>query len=197
MNTSTSNRWFTVIILFLLSANMATLAFLWISHNKHNSAEHKPPPPNREVFQFITNELKLDSTQQQAFSKLREEHQAVQRIIQDSIRKAKDAFFALLQQPNVDTVLLQLAASKTSDLDRQLDLLTFRHFQKLRAICTAEQQQKFDSIIQEVLRQMAPRKNRQGPPPPFNGGEGPNRRPPPPPGNGPPHPGEENRPSDN
>ena len=189
MTNSTNNRWLTIVTLFLLTANMVTLALLWTHHRGNDKGDDKLPPPNGQVFQFITNELKLDSLQQQAYSKLREEHQAGLRPIQDSIRKTKDAFFALLQQPNVDDATLQAAAKKTSDTEQQLEMLTFRHFQKLRAICNADQQKKFDTIIQDVLRRMGPGKNRQGPPPPRQ--EGPGRIPPPHPGDdGPPPPGQ-------
>ena len=191
MTTSTNNRWFTIVILLLLTANIATLTILWMNHKGGDRRDNKPPPQG-QVFEFITNELKLDSSQQAAYSKLREEHQAGQKAIQDSMRKAKDAFFALLQQPGTDEATVQAAAKKASDAQQQMEMLTFRHFQKVRAICNPEQQKKFDTIIQDVLRRMAPAR-RQGPPPPRRPGEDPGRFPPPPggPGNEPPPPGSE------
>ncbi len=185
MNTSTNNRWFTIVILLLLTANIATLAILWINHKGGGRGDGKmPPPPQGQVFEFVTNELKLDSLQKIAYSKLREEHREAQKMIQDSIGKVKDRFFALLQQPNVDDATIQAAAKKASDAESQMELLTFHHFQKVRAICNPEQQKKFDAIIQDVLRRMAPPKNRPGRP---------GRFPPPPggPGNEPPPPGDE------
>lgn len=184
MNNSTNNnnRWLTIITLFLLTANIATLAFLWMHHKTARRDDDKLPPPNGQVFEFINTELKLDSAQRETYRKLREEHQAGVRPLQDSIRKAKDDLYSLLKQPNVDESTLQAAAKKAAEADQQLDIFTFRHFQKLRAICTPAQQQKFDSIIQDVLHRMAPAK-RQGPPPPRREGEeGPGRMPPPPPG---------------
>lgn len=194
MTTSTNNRWFTIVILLLLTANIATLAILWINHKGGGRGDGRmPPPPQGQVFEFVTNELKLDSLQKIAYSKLRDEHQVAQKTIHDSIGKAKDAFFALLQQPNVDDATIQAAAKKASDAESQMELLTFHHFQKLRAICNPEQQKKFDTIIQDVLRRMAPAKNRQGPPPGRPPGEGPGRFPPPQGGQGnePPPPGNE------
>ena len=124
-----------------------------------------PPPPSGQVFEFLTHELKLDPAQQEAYRKLRDEHRAGQREIQDNIRKAKDAFFALLQQPNVSDSLIQSYSARAVAADQKLDEFTFRHFQKLRAICNAEQQKRFDEIIQDALRQMAPPRH-EGPPPP-------------------------------
>jgi protein CpxP len=193
MSVFTNNRLLSLITLLLLTANIVTLGYLWT----HRSAVVKEPipqqPPGGPVFEFLTKELQLDSLQQQAYKVLRDEHQSGQRPLQDSIRKAKDALFELLKMQNPPDVLVQAQSAKAAAAEQQLDLFTFKHFQKLRAICTAAQQKKFDEIIQDILRRMAPAKRQQGPPPPgIRGGmppppgEGPGpegERPPPPPGN--------------
>ena len=188
MNNNNNNRWLTILTLLLVTANIVTLTLLWTGHRKGEREERgMPPPAQGPVFEFLNNELKLDSSQREAYRKLREEHQQAQKAIQDSIRKQKDAFFALLQQTGVADTEIEAAAKKISDTQQKLELLTFRHFQKLRALCNAEQQKKFDSIIQDVLRRMGPQRNRMGPPRPPEGieKEGPGRFPPPPPGQGP------------
>lgn len=180
MNNSTNNRWLSVVTLLLLTANIVTLALLWTNKNKETGGDKFLPPAQGrgDVFEFLTNELKLSSAQQEAYRKLRDEHQAGQKELQDNIRKAKDALFSLLKQPGVTDSLIHMYSRKAVEADQQLDEFTFRHFQKLRAICNAEQQEKFDKIIQDALRRMAPPK-RQGPPPGMRSGEGL----PPPPGN--------------
>lgn len=176
MNNSTNNRWLSVVTLLLLTANIVTLALLWTNKTR-DKEEMRPPPPGGQVFEFLTHELKLDSAQQEAYKKLRDEHQAGQRGLQDNIRKAKDALFSLLKQPGVSDSLVHAYSRKAFEADQQLDEFTFRHFQKLRAICNADQQKRFDEIIQEALHRMAPPR-RQGTPPGMRPGEGP-----PPPGN--------------
>ncbi len=199
MSNATKNRWLTIITLLLLTANIVTLALLWT--NKKPDREHfNPPPPQQQpggqVFQFITNELKLDSAQQETYKKLREEHQLQVRPLQDSIGKAKDSFFDLLKQENVSDSLVESFSKKIGNLEQQRDVFTFRHFQKLRAICNKEQKIKFDSIIQQALKQMAPPREprpgvgKEGPgeerrkdgPPPRPGMNPDERRPPPPDG---------------
>lgn len=177
MNNSTNNRWLLVVTLILVTANIVTLALLWT--NKTGKGEKFPPLRQEQVFEFVSNELKLDSVQKEAYKKLRDEHQAGQKPLQDSIRKAKDALFSLLEQGNVADSMLQSYSKRAAEAEQQLDLLTFKHFQKLRAICDPEQQKKFDSIIKDVLRRMAPPK-RQGPPPEREG-DRPGREGPPPP----------------
>ncbi len=182
MKNFTNNPWLSVVTLLLLTANMVTLALLW-THKGTERGDRNPPPPPGQVFEFVTNELKLDSTQQEAYKKLRDEHQAGQKPLQDSIRNAKDAFFALLQQGNVPDSMMQAYSKKAGEAEQQLDVLTFKHFQKLRALCNAEQQKKFDTIIQDVLRRMAPPKHQGPPPPPGREGDRPQRDMMPPPQN--------------
>ena len=53
----------------------------------------------------------------------------------------------------------------------RLDILPFEHFKKVRALCTTEQQIKFDQIIEQVMQMLAPPQNPGGqaglPPPPH------------------------------
>ena len=177
MSNSTNNRWLSVITLLLLTANIITLALLW-TNKKNDRGPLNAPQPGGQVFEFITEELKLDSAQQLTYKKLREEHQSAVRPLQDSIRKAKDSFFDLLQQENIAETTIQEYSKKIGDLEQQRDVFTFKHFQKLRAICNKEQQTKFDKIIRDVLRRMAGPKRPAAPPPP--GMDRGDRRPPPP-----------------
>ncbi|UEG49423.1 periplasmic heavy metal sensor [Ferruginibacter lapsinanis] len=159
-----NTRWLSAFIILLLVANTITLSLLWL--NKKDEPGNLRRQPRGQVFEFITRELKLNEQQQEAYSKLRDEHQAGVRSIKDSIRQAKDVFFSLLKEPQVPDSLIVAAAQKANAAEQQLDVFTFRHFQKVRAICNADQQKKFDSIIQEALHQMAP-------PPPMHGGNPP------------------------
>lgn len=163
MSNTTNNRWFTVIVLLLLTANIVTLALLWINKKPDRGFLNPPPPPPQggQAFEFLTHELKLDDAQQEAYKKLREDHQGQVRPVRDSISKAKDLFFDLLKQGNVADSQVQLLSRKIGDLEQQRDIITFRHFQKLRAICNKEQQIKFDSIIQQALQLMAPARRPQ------------------------------------
>lgn len=165
MNNFTNNRWLSVITLLLLIANMVTLALLWTDKTGHHKIMESPPPVGPAV-EFITRELKLDSAQQAAFARLREDHRAGQDRIRDSISIVKDELFGLLKQVNVTDSAMLVYSNKIGQFEQQRDLATFKHFQKLRAICNKEQQNKFDNIIQEVLRRMAGPKGPPGPPPP-------------------------------
>ncbi|MEO7306034.1 MAG: hypothetical protein ABIR78_09025 [Ferruginibacter sp.] len=172
MNNFTNNRWVPVITLLLLTANIVTLTLLWTNKRQGGRTENKFTPPPGQVFEFLTHELNLDAAQQEAYKKLRDEHQAGVKDIRDNVqRKAKEALFDLLKKLNVSDSEIHVYSGRAAAADQQLDEFTFLHFQKLRAICNAEQQKKFDEIILEALQRMAPPR-RQGPPPGMEGGQG-------------------------
>jgi len=171
MNNFTNNRWLSVITLLLLTANIVTLALLWTNNKTERKIANPQLQTGGEVFEFINHELNLDDAQQLTYKKLREEHQAGVRPLQDSIRKAKDRFFDLLHEDNVTETTVEDNSKKTGKLENQREVITFKQLSKLRAICNKEQQIKFDKIIQDVLRRMGGPKKPPGPPPPGMEGE--------------------------
>lgn len=180
MSTGAKNKILVWLVILLLIANAATIAFFWI--NKSKQAVASQPPGQGRPEQFLTNELGLDSAQQQKLATLVLEHRSGAQQFRQNIREAKDRFFELIQQNNAADSTKQQAARNVSLQTEALDLLTLDHFQKIRNLCTDEQKKRFDEIIHEVAMSMGqPRppmgpRGEQGPPP-----GGPNEGGPPPP----------------
>jgi protein CpxP len=180
MNYFDRNKWWAIAFILLVALNIATLSTFWLMKEKRAPATG----PRPAVTEFLVKELGLDSLQKKELEKLREEHQQKVMDIRKNNRDAKDAFFALLKQPGITDSAVDKAAQTAALYDAQLDILTFRHFRQIRNICTDAQKKKFDQVIQEVLRMIAPPPGKpQGPPmrgdrppPPSDGHE-----PPPPP----------------
>lgn len=168
------NKWLTALVLLLVLGNLASLAYLWIGRGRQ-----APPPQPARADAFIIRELQLDATQQQQYRRLVEEHRRRTQDIRANIRAAKDEFFGLLQDTATTDSAKTAAAARISRFTEELDLVTFQHFQQVRAICTPQQQQHFDEIIRKVIGMMAggpqgsPQGRREGPP------QGPPPQPPP------------------
>lgn len=186
MSIFTNNRLMAIITGLLITANIVTLALLWM-HKDKQPIPLPTPPHSGPVFEFVNKELGLTKEQQDAYAKLREEHQKNTREAGDSLRKMKDSFFELLKQPGINEATVKQSSDNIMAMQQRVDMITFKHFQQLRALCTETQQKKFDSIIVEVIHRMAPKK--QGPPPSSReGGSRGERMPPPADGEGPPPP---------
>ena len=55
-------------------------------------------------------------------------------------------------------------ASAIADNQKQIELVTFHHFEDVRKLCNTEQKKHFDDIIENVLHRLKDRPNQ--PPPP-------------------------------
>lgn len=148
-------RWLLVLVAILLITNIATLSIYWLKKPSHDG----PPQPGRRekrMGQFMVDQLKFDQQQEAAYWKLRDSMITTQRPVMDSMRSAKKSFFDLLNQSGLNDSTLYSRSNEIADLQKRLDLATFRHFQKVRAICRPDQLQKFDTVIQEIVSRMTP-----------------------------------------
>ena len=137
-------------VILLLIANAATIATFWVTR------KNKPPAPKGSPAEFLAKELNFDSNQKEQLEKLVKEHREAAESLRPKVREAKDAFFDLMKNPAISDSTKKAAARSVSAVTEQLDLLTFDHFQKIRAICNTEQQRKFDAIIHQLTAMMAP-----------------------------------------
>jgi len=181
MNYFTRNKWWAIAFLLLIALNIATLATFWLLKEKNAAPRFDPKQGTAD---FLVKELGFDSVQKQKLQQLREEHQKQMMDVRKGNREVKDAFFDLLNQPNIADSTVEREVKTSFMYDERAEVLTFRHFQHIRNLCTEEQKKKFDAIIKEVLRMMAP-------PPPQSGGP---QGPPPGMGDGQPPPGDGKRP---
>ena len=164
------NKWTAIAFLVLIALNIVTLSTFWLMREKEMG---RPGGNQPALVDFLVTELGLDSAQKKQLIVLRDEHRQQMQAIRRNNRDAKNAFFDLLQQEDLTDTALAAAAKEAAKYDAETDILTFRHFQKIRALCNEEQKMKFESVIRQVLRMMAPPPpgRPQGGPPPGRDGE--------------------------
>ena len=153
-----SARFLKIIIIILILLNIGTLAFLWI---QKSPGMHPPHHGGGGPFEFLSNELNLSEQQREQYKQLRDEHHSEVEGLQEAGREMRHQFFDQLHGASSDSLQVEKLATDIASNQRQIELITFHHFQKVRAICSPEQQKKFDDVIDEALRMMAPR---PGPP---------------------------------
>ncbi|MFP5042818.1 Spy/CpxP family protein refolding chaperone [Parasediminibacterium sp. JCM 36343] len=179
-----NNRWWAVAVLLLMIANITTLCFFWVTSQRGNM----PPMGNKGgAAAFLIKELAFDSNQQRAYQALIKQHQETIREIKPRLKEAKEAYFSLLCDTSITENKIKAAAAKANTVEAEIDIAGFHHFQEVRKLCTPQQQKKFDSVIVQTVRMMAP--PQQHPPRRGMGGrpDGPPRDGnPPPPDDGPP-----------
>jgi periplasmic protein CpxP/Spy len=145
------------LIALLVVANITTLAFFWIGHfikQKGNSPK-----------EFLSKNLNFSKSQKNAYFILAKEHNESAKIIRDQIKNDKESLFQLLKSDTINDSVRNDKALKVSMSIQALDILTFEHFRKVRAICTEEQKPQFDELIQKMVNVV--NQIQKGPPVPI------------------------------
>jgi len=176
-----SNKILVAFVIVLIIINCVLLSLFWFNIYPIK----RRPPIQGPAFEYLSRELKLTPAQKGQYEKMRDAHRQFTDSLNTQTRMMRDSFFDQLKDPSAKPGTINALEKKISDNTAKLDTSTFYHFRRFRAILSPGQQQRFDEVIQDVLRSM-------GSPPPPQGGPrtgmpgGPPQGAPPP--NGMPHP---------
>jgi periplasmic protein CpxP/Spy len=147
-------RFLVICVVLLLALNTTTLLFLFFNQRPQN-LPLGPPPGNAN--RFIIQELSLTQQQQQQYAQLWQQFQQQLQQIQTADKQLHQQYFELLKQDPADSIVIDTIVNNISQQRRLMELALYNHFKQLRTICTAEQQQKFNQLIDEIMRRMNPR----------------------------------------
>ncbi len=151
-------KWSVVVLIIL---NVFLLFTLW------RKPSFKPMPHGpREggPAEMIIKELHFKPEQISEFEKLKEEHHSGMIKLMEEGKGIRARYFDLLKADKADSILKDSLQILIAGNQQEIEAWTFDHFTKVRAMCDPEQKQKFDEIINEVLKHMnGPRHG--GPPP--------------------------------
>lgn len=169
MSGTTKTNWLVLAVIALAVINLAALGYIWF--NKPEAVKGEVTGPrNGDARAVLIRELALDTVQVKQFDSLRKMHFDVIGGYRASTRELKDALFSRLHAPADSSV--QFLAQQIGRLQEKMDLETFDHFSRLRALLRPQQVKKFDEVIQDILRNMGGPPGRRGEGPPPEGPEG-------------------------
>ena len=138
-------------LLFLLLLNIVCLFYLWNYGNFNKD-------PRNKIGDYLVKELNLNEHQIASFELLKKYHQEQVQLIKEKNRLFHDQYFDQLKSKALDSTLLNVTLDSITYLQRQIEIVTFKHFYQLRMISDDRQKIKFDSVIQEALRMFAPQR---------------------------------------
>ncbi len=147
----------TFVIIGLLVINLGTLAFLWFhrpARPDHMTMPLREMMDNKHTHGFLEDQLNFNDKQRDDLNKLKDEHHKQMADIQKSIKDLKDNLFEQLKVTPVDSAKINSIASSIGEKQKEIELVTFYHFQKVRALCNEEQKGKFDNIFKEIIKMM-------------------------------------------
>lgn len=178
MESTTKNKVLYIVLAVLVLLNIVSLGSMWFMKSRDRMPPFGPggpgmhPPfgmhqqhqgmqPLMDGKMFLSEELKFTPEQNEKFAKLRDEHFTSSRKLIEEMHKSMDDMMEQLKIKDGDAKAEEYAV-KTSALQKELQILAYKHFKSLRDICDDKQKEKFDVLLKDIIKMMAP----PGPPPP-------------------------------
>ncbi len=156
---TTRNRNLLIIIGALLLTNVAVLVYFL--GQKRNSGMGQRERERSTVTEMLQDEVGFNEEQSAKYKELKDKQREKIRPMYDNMRKAKDSLFRLLSYPDTPDSVLNRAAEVIAQRQKELDIETFNHFRRVRALCTPGQLPQYDSLVIRLLRKMG-RPSRHG-----------------------------------
>ncbi len=161
MDLLSKNRALTAGVLLLVMLNIATLGSLWWQAGRR---PEMPPPGRPGPGEIMEETLNLSGGQKAQLENLRSEYQrATGRVVADLIASRRGLYDAL-KSGDTSGALIVPEIERIGTLQKNLELLTIRHFQAIRVLCDEEQRGRFDRLMRDVFERASGIPPEQGPP---------------------------------
>lgn len=152
MSTTSRNRNLLGIIGILLLTNILVLGyFLWFK-----KPVNKPAPEKERtgITELLEKEVGFTDAQLATYKQLKDKQRENMKPMFEEMRRAKDSLYKMMGDSTVNDSIINLAAENIARRQKALDLHAFYHFKNVRTICTADQREKYDSMILRMFRRM-------------------------------------------
>jgi periplasmic protein CpxP/Spy len=149
-----SLKYWKIFAFILIVLNISLIVILILGRPHRLNAGDAPE-------KYIVEKLKFTAQQETEFNTLREAHHDSVVVLQAEGKELRKIFFDGLksESPNISKDSL---ATKIAENQKQIELVTYDHFEKVKNICTPEQKIIFNDIIHEVLERLGrPQKEEQ------------------------------------
>ena len=159
MSTTSKNKILLITVVVLLLTNIAML-FLFLN----KGPEKRDPRGGREAMmtEFLKNEIGFSPQQLQQYDTLSKQHREKAKASFDEMRNSKSALLKDLGSNAFSDSAIIIAAGKSSDMQKQMEIKMLQHFKEIRNLCTPEQQPKFDSLFYKVWNRKRDDKKKPG-----------------------------------
>ena len=152
MSNPSKNKTLVFLIVILLLANVALLVyFLWL---KEPERPIRRDSSSDRFAEALKKDVGFSDAQIAQYKQMKDAKWDKIKSRFDDLRKAKDNFFHLIGEENINDSILNSAADSIAQRQKSLDLQAFIHLKELRTVCTPEQQPRYDSLVQRVFHRI-------------------------------------------
>lgn len=162
MDIFTRNKLLLRIIIVLILLNLFSTSYLWWSKKERPGAGDRQPGRGKEnSTQILRDKLGLTRSQEDALYKLREDFNGKEEEITGLIRSQRDSMNVIMFRSDSDTTFLKNIARRIADNEYRMELLRIEQAQQLKEICSKEQLQKFQHLLNGIRDFLKPQKKKE------------------------------------
>ena len=148
---SSKNKPLLIIILVLLLANLAGIAFNYLRIKKD---EPRPKQMDRKevMAKYLKEELKFNDDQMLQYEKISAANKAATEPLFDTLRAEKEKRLSFLRDQNYTDSAIDQAVNRSMLRQAEVDRKMLKHIRNVRAICNDQQRQAFDTSFFKMMR---------------------------------------------
>lgn len=158
MDVFSQNKFLIRTILFLVILNIVSITFFSIRSFRPKNDDLLPPRNEHktELSEILKKELNLSEYQIEKFEEIRSQNEKRKSQLKEIINQDKDLLASEMFKKTADDRKILALAKKISDNEYQIELSKINQSQQLKALCTPQQLDKFDDLIQEIRNYLQP-----------------------------------------
>lgn len=159
MDIFTQKRSLIRIIIILVILNFSLLVFvLWKELWQPNPQDR---PTHEKVAEILRTELQLSDDQVNEFERIRKEFFIKEKRLESAIRNARDSMNIEMFNKHINEERVKSLAKNISLNEFNMEMLRLEQAKQLKTICTSEQLEKFESLVQEIRDYFQPEPPKQ------------------------------------
>jgi Spy/CpxP family protein refolding chaperone len=117
---------------------------------------------------YIAKKLGFTEEQKQAYDSLNSSHRAETKALQQKVDDTRRRMFRLTQEEDVSVEAVDSLTNEIGILVSDMEFRTYEHISNIRALCTPEQLQELDSLVQRMIKSRRDREAEKKEPKPDN-----------------------------
>jgi hypothetical protein len=148
-----------MIIAVLLLANIGVLAYFMT--NKPLSKRSNPAMQRKNAMAvYLKNDVGFDTLQLKLYDSLNSKHRKALEPLFDQLKTEKEKRLHFLAENDYSDSAIIQAVNRSAERQKMLDLEMLQHLKNIRALCTNNQKQKFDTSIYKIMTRRGGDKNK-------------------------------------
>jgi len=138
-----------IAILFLLNLSLMGL-LVWKKVKQNEPYLFPKNEAFKDVSGILKKELELNDAQIIAFERIRTDYYQKEIVVKQHIKDSKDAMNEEMFNRITDDSKIQRLACSISEDEYTMELIRYQQAKELKAICTKEQLEKFETLVKEI-----------------------------------------------